>query len=329
MATADDKGKKPEHEEKTDALEATVSMEKGDDLEVEIVDDTPPKDKGRKPLDKKVDDPTDEELEEYSAGVKKRIKELTHARHDERRRAETLERERNELQQFAERLLTERKSMEQRFKAGAEEYGKVALEGAESALAKAKADLRAAHEAFDTDKIIEAQEALAQATLRMEKAKSYKVPAITPSQKADEEVQTRQPQQQAVKPDAKSLSWQARNQWFGQAGNEDATSYALGLHQKLVNSGVDPRSDEYYEQIDARMKSKFPELFDEDGDEVELDDKPKTRTKKPDTVVAPATRTPASPGKVRLTQTQVALAKRLGLTPQQYAAQVVKLQKEA
>lgn len=317
MATADDK--KPEEDTTVDLTGAE------DHLDVEIVDDTPPKDKGRKPLDKKVEDPTDDELEEYSSGVKKRIKELTHARHDERRRAETLERERNELQQFAEQLLNERKNLQQRFNAGAVEYGKVALEGAQAALDKAKADLRAAHEAFDTDKIIEAQEALASATLRVERAKSYKAPEQTTSQERDVDVKSRQPQQQ-VQPDAKTLSWQASNQWFGKPGNEDATSYALGLHQKLVNSGVDPRSDEYYEQIDARMQSKFPELFDDNDEEV--DEKPKTRTKKPDSVVAPATRTPAGPGKVRLTSTQVALAKRLGLTPQQYAAQVVKLQKE-
>lgn len=318
MATANN-----ELENKTDALEAEVSMDAGDDLEIEVVDDTPPKDRGRKPLDKEVADPTDEEIEDYSAGVKKRIKELTHARHDERRRAETLERERNELQQFAERLLHERKSIEQRFNAGAVEYGKVALESAEGALAKAKSDLRAAHEAFDTEAIVNAQEALASATLRVERAKSYRPPEVAASQERDIDVQPRQAQQQ-IKPDAKSLSWQARNQWFGT--DEEATSFALGLHQKLVKSGVDPKSDDYYEQIDARMKSKFPELFDEDG---EIDDKPTKPQKKPTNVVAPATRTPAGPGKVRLSSTQVALAKRLGLTNQQYAAQVLKLQKES
>jgi hypothetical protein len=293
------------------------------EIEIEVVDDTPPKDRGRKPLEKEVVEPSEEELEEYSASVKKRIKELTHARHDERRRAESLQRERDELENVARELLAERKTITERYNAGAEQFGKVALEGAQAALDKAKADLRAAHEAFDTDKIIEAQSALASATLRIEQAKSYKP---TPMQERKDEVQPRQPQK--VEPDQKSLSWQAENQWFGKPGNEDATSYALGLHQKLVNSGTDPRSDEYYEQINARMRSKFPELFD-DGDDGDEEAKPQTKSaKKPSTVVAPATRTTAGPGKVRLTQTQLALAKRFGLTPQQYAVQVVKLQKE-
>lgn len=312
-------------EKEGNEVEVNTKVDNDVEIEIEVVDDTPPKDRGRKPLEKQVVDPTDDELEEYSAGVKKRIKELTHARHDERRRAEALQRERDELEQVASQLLEERKTLTKRFNAGAEQYGKVALEGAQAAIDKAKADLRAAHEAFDTDKIVEAQEALAAATLRVAEAKRYKPTTL---QADTDEVQTREPQRQAVKPDQKSLNWQAENQWFGQAGNEDATSYALGLHQKLVNSGTDPRSDEYYEQINARMRSKFPELFDDGGGEDD-DPKPKTKSeKKPQTVVAPATRTPAGPGKVRLTQTQVALAKKFGLTPQQYAAEVLRVQKE-
>lgn len=326
MATAKKDGEFEFPDEKQ-KHEVDVDAKGGDDIEIEIevVDDTPPKDRGRKPLDKAVVDPTDEELEGYSASVNKRIKELTHARHDERRRAEALERERDELTRVTNELLTERKAITQRFNAGAEQFGKVALEGAQAALDKAKSDLRAAHEAFDTDKIVEAQEALASATLRVAQAKDYKP---TPMQERKDEVKSNKPQ--TVEPDQKALSWQAENQWFGQAGNEDATSYALGLHQKLVNSGTDPRSDEYFEHINARMKSKFPELFDgsDEGDDDEPTPRRKTSEKKPTTVVAPATRTPAGPGKVRLTQTQVALAKKFGLTPQQYAAQVVKLQKE-
>lgn len=325
MATAKKDGDEYKFPDEKNPNEVDVDNKDDVEIEIEVVDDTPPKDKGRKPLDKKVDDPTDEELEEYSGKVKTRIKELTHARHDERRRAEALQRERDELERVTTELLAERKTFAARYNAGAEEYGKVALEGAQAALDKAKSDLRAAHEAFDTDKIVEAQEALASATLRVAQAKNYKP---TPMQERKAEVQTEQPQRQAPKPDQKSLNWQAQNQWFGRAGNEDATSYALGLHQKLVNSGTDPRSDEYYEQINARMKAKFPELFDEDGDDGDDEPASKSSAKKPHTVVAPATRTTAGPGKVRLTQTQVALAKRLGLTPQQYAAQVVKLQKE-
>ncbi|MFZ9166312.1 MAG: hypothetical protein ACO22N_09670, partial [Ilumatobacteraceae bacterium] len=106
----------------------------------------------------------------------------------------------------------------------------------------------------------------------------------------------------------------------GANGFEEVTSFALGLHQKLVTSGVDPRSDEYFEQIDARVKSKFPEVFGEP-------DKPRNGSsqRKPATVAAPATRS-SGPRKVQLTETQIALAKKFGLTPQQYALQVAKLE---
>lgn len=310
-----------ETEVETDKPDISLKLEDG--TEIEIVDDTPAKDRGRKPLQKKVDDPTDEELDSYTQGVKQRIKELTHARHDERRRAETVERERDEAAQAAARLLEENRALRAQYAAGAQAFGTVQTEAAESALSAAKAKLRKAKEDFDADAEVEAQAELAAAMLRVQQAKNFRPPAV---QQEENVVQTRQPQQQRVEPDQKSLNWQAKNQWFGAQGFEEYTSYALGLHQRLVTSGVDPRSDQYYEQINARMQSKFPELFPEDDDrEIQQEAAPK----KPKTpIVAPASRAPAGPGKVRLTQSQLALAKRLGLTPQEYAMEIVKASKE-
>lgn len=289
------------------------------DVEIEIVDDTPERDRGRRPLDREVADPTEEEIESYSDKVKNRIKELTHARHDERRKAEALARERQELERLAQQLIDENKSLKQRYNAGQEVYVSTAKEKAESDLAAARKALKEAHESFDTDAIVEAQERLAEAKMRAEAVKNFKP---TPLQESEYELKTQQDSQAPAKPDEKSLRWQARNQWFGQDGFEEYTSYALGLHQKLVSGGIDPRSDEYYDQIDGRMKSKFPELF---GGE----DKPKSQdgARKPTTVVAPASRS-TSAGKIRLTATQVALAKKFNLTPQQYAAQVAKLENQ-
>lgn len=289
------------------------------DIEIEIVDDTPPQDRGRKPLEREVADPTEEEIETYSEKVQSRIKELTHARHDERRKAEALARERQELERLAQQLIDENKSLKQRYNAGQEVYATTAKEKAESDLDAARRELKQAHEAFDTDAIVAAQEKLAEAKMRAEAAKNFKP---TPLQESEYELKTQQTPQETVKPDEKSLRWQAKNQWFGQEGFEEYTSYALGLHQKLVSGGIDPRSDSYYDQIDGRMKSKFPELF---GNE----DKPRSGEvqKKPTTVVAPAARS-ASAGKIRLTATQVALAKKFNLTPQQYAAQVAKLENQ-
>ena len=287
------------------------------DVEIEIVDDTPPQDKGRKPLEKEVEDPTEDEIENYSENVKRRIKDLTHARHDERRAKEALLREKEELERLAQQLLHENKKLKTTVNTGTEEYVTMAKSVAETQLEKARRDLKAAQEAFDTDAILAAQEALLEAKLKAEYAKNFR-PA--PLQVDEEVVQTRQVEPQRVQPDQKTLRWQAKNQWFGAQGFEEVTSYALGLHQKLVTSGVDPRSDEYFEQIDARVKSKFPEVFG--GTE----DKPTTSSsRRPAAVAAPATRSSGAK-KVQLTQTQIALAKKFGLTPQQYAAQVAKLE---
>ena len=289
----------------------------GGDVEIEIVDDTPDKDRGRKPLDREVEDPTDDEIESYSDNVKRRIKDLTHARHDERRAKEALLREKQELERLAQQLLQENRNLKTTVNTGTEEYVTMAKTVADTQLEKARRDLKAAQEAFDTDAILAAQEALFEAKIAADRAKNLR---HTPLQVDDEVVQTRQPESQRVQPDEKTLRWQAKNQWFGAQGFEEVTSYALGLHQKLVTSGVDPRSDVYFEQIDARVKSKFPEVFGGN-------DRPTngSSTKRPTAVAAPATRSSGAK-KIQLTQTQLALARKFGLTPQQYAAQVAKLE---
>jgi hypothetical protein len=295
-------------------VEVTVS---GDDVEVEIVDDTPEKDRGRKPLDREVEDPTDEEIESYSDGVKKRIKELTHARHDERRAKESLLREKQELERLAQHMVSENTKLKEYVKSGTEQYAASIKQVADGELENAKRQYKAAYESGDADALVAAQEAMTDAKMRTEAAKNFRAP---PLQDAETTVQT-QPQASRPEIDEKTVRWQAKNQWFGSTGYEEHTSFALGLHQKLVNSGLDPRSDEYFERIDARMKSTFPEVF---GSE----DKPRSGdgSKRPSSVVAPATRSTGA-RKIQLTPTQVALAKRYGLTPQQYANEVAKLEK--
>ena len=295
-------------------VEVTVS---GDEVEVEIVDDTPEKDRGRKPLDRDVEDPTDEEIESYSDGVKKRIKELTHARHDERRAKESLLREKQELERLAQHMVSENTKLKEYVKSGTEQYAASIKQVADGELENAKRQYKAAYESGDADALVAAQEAMTDAKMRTEAAKNFRAP---PLQDAETTVQT-QPQASRPEIDEKTVRWQAKNQWFGSTGYEEHTSFALGLHQKLVNSGLDPRSDEYFERIDARMKSTFPEVF---GSE----DKPRSGdgSKRPSSVVAPATRSTGA-RKIQLTPTQVALAKRYGLTPQQYANEVAKLEK--
>jgi hypothetical protein len=307
-----------------DETEANVNgkdvnvTEHEDDVEIEIIDDTPVQDRGRRPLDREVEDPTDDEIETYTRGAQDRIKELTHARHDERRAKEALAREKQELERLAQQMLEENKRLKQYVSTGTEQYTQMAKTAADAELEKARRDYKAAQEAFDTDAILAAQEALLEAKMKVEQAKNFK-PA--PLQTQETEVQPRQTEPQTVRPDEKTLRWQAKNQWFGSDGFEEVTSFALGLHQKLVNSGVNPATDEYFEQIDARVKSKFPEVFGGTEDRPRNGDAPR----KPAAVAAPATRSSGAK-KIQLTTTQLALAKKFGLTPQQYAAQVAKLE---
>jgi len=295
-----------------------VSASAEADVEIEIVDDTPEQDRGRKPLDREVKDPTDDEIETYSDSVKKRIKELTHARHDERRVKEATMREKQELEKMAQHLLSENNKLKQYVNNGEQQYAATIQTATEAELNMARKKLKEAHEAFDTDAIIAAQEELSDAKMRATAAKNFRP---TPLQIDSDELQTRHQVPEQVQPDDKTLRWQARNQWFGQSGYEELTSFSLGLHQKLVNSGIDPRSDEYFERIDARMKATFPDVFGGQG-------RPKSGdgSRKPSTVVASATRSTGAK-RVQLSPTQVSLAKKFGLTPQQYAAELVKMEK--
>lgn len=299
----------PDEGTPTDEIQVDVITENSE-VEVEIIDDTPERDRGRKPLAKPVEDPTDDEINSYSDKVKGRIQELTHARHDERRAKEASLREKQELEIFAKRLIDENAQLKQYVDTGSKKYAEKMQESADHELETARRNYKAAQESFDTDAIIAAQEALTDAKLNLISAKNFKVPAL---QSEENVVQTQQQAPEVSKPDEKTLRWQAKNQWFGSPGNEDLTSFSLGLHQKLVNSGVDPRSDEYFEQIDARMKSTFPDMFG-------------GATKRPSTVVASATRSTGA-RKIQLTSSQVEMAKRFGMTPQQYALEVAKLEK--
>ena len=298
-----------------------ISVQADDDVEIAIVDDTPERDRGRRPLDREVSDPTDEELDTYTEGVKKRLKELTHARHDERRAKEALAREKQELERLALAMVEENKRLKLYVNNGSQHYVSLAQQAAEARLEKARQSLKAAQEAYDTDAIIAAQEELAEAKWATQSAKQMQPASL---QVETDGVQHQQPQPQQARPDEKTLRWQAKNQWFGASGFEEITSFALGLHQKLVANGVDPRSDEYFEQIDARVKSKFPEVF---GGE---DEKPRsqgTPAKKPASVVAPASRSTGKK-KIEFTPSQAALVKKFNLDPQVYAREILKLENQ-
>jgi len=294
-------------------LVAEVEVEEGD-VEIEVIDDTPEQDRGRKPLDREVEDPSDDEIAQYGDKVQKRMKELTHARHDERRAKEAALREREEAVVLAQRLIEENKKLRGAINTGSQEYVDALQTKADIELEMARRKLKEAQESYDSDAIMEAQELLTDAKLRQHQAKNISVQSL---QVSEEPVYSQNITQPVPVPDQKAMRWQQQNQWFGQ--DDEMTSLALAVHKKLVESGQDPRTDEYYERINARMREVFPDFFGVTRQAV---------TKKPATVVAPATRT-AGKKVVRLTKSQEALARRLGLTNEQYAKEISKLSSEA
>ncbi|NBS24517.1 MAG: hypothetical protein EBS78_11245 [Altererythrobacter sp.] len=314
----------PDEQEQTE--EKAKGGEVTADVEVEIVDDTPPQDRGRDPLPKEiVKELEDDTLDEYSDKVKKRLSQMKKVWHDERREKERAAREREEALRYAEAKSKEVIELRKRLGDGERRYKDEATKAAQTEIASAKDKLRQAYEANDPVQIADAQEALTDAKLRMKEVEYFR-PSL---QEQEKEVETEQQVRAPTTVDQKAEAWRERNTWFGV--DEEMTALALGLHEKLVRSGVDPRSDEYYRRVDERMRKLFPDAFESSDDveeeqtqstEVEVE-KPAPR-KKPN-VVAPASRSTA-PKKVRLTQTQLALARKFGLTPEAYAKELIKLE---
>jgi hypothetical protein len=277
------------------------------EIEIEIVDDTPEQDQNRKPLAEPVGEVTDDELSKYDESVQKRIKKLSHGYHDERRAKEAALREREEALRFAQKIVEENKYLKSDLTAHSSLLKNSAKANAESRLAQAKQKYKEAYDAGDSDALLQAQDDLTTARLVLEKLTNDAPLIVKPLQERETPVNIA-PQHTPEPPraDPKALAWQQQNQWFG--SDEEMTSFALGLHEKLVKNGVNPTSDEYYERLNSRIREKFPENF------------PGSK-RTSSNVVAPASRNVA-PKKVTLTQTQVALAKKLKIPLDLYARKV-------
>lgn len=308
-----------------EAPKKKAKAEPEDDFELEIVDDTPPQDRNRKPLPEEVKAELEQdETEEYSAKVKQRIDQLKKAWHDERRAKEEASREREAAARYAQQLTTERDRLRGQLTQGEQWALEQAKGRAHLQLDAAKRAYRDAYEQGDSDAIAEAQQNLSRATYQADQADAMYPLFNTPQrsqnsalQQQPEQVynQPQQPRVRAPEPDSQAKEWGDRNKWFG--NDDEMTSFALGLHQKLVKEGVPPSTGEYYERIDARMREVFPDKFE--------DATPKKEKRRPSTVVASAGRTPKGK-KVVLTQSQVTMAKRLGISPEAYAREVMKLE---
>jgi hypothetical protein len=281
--------------------------------EVEVVDDTPEQDRDRRPMDDAPKDATDDELAKYDESVRKRIQHFTKGYHEERRAKEAALREREEAVKLAQQIVEENKKLKGSLHQGQSALLEQAKKVVANEMEQAKRRFKEAYESGDAEALTAAQEEMTAVKMKAERVNNFRP---TPVQDDEKQVQIATAEPVRPKLDAKTQEWTEKNTWFGT--DDEMTSFALGFHNKLAKSGITPSSPEYYERIDARMKQVFPDAFESGGTEV-LEDA--TPSPKKSNVVAPATRSTA-PKKIVLTKTQVGLAKRLGLTNEQYARAV-------
>ena len=300
-----------------DDVKVTVADDQDDDqIIIDVEDNTPEEDRNKPPLPEKVKEELyNDELEDYSTKVKKKLIQMKKLAHDERREKENALREQQEAISFAQRVMEENKRLKSNLNNSEKNVLATVQKAVEMEMNEAKRAYREAYDSGDTDKVMEAQERLTQATLKVEKVKNFRP---QPLQEEETPVQMQPQPVQQVRPDPSAQAWQQENPWFGE--DEEMTSLALGLHERLKREGVAVSSQEYYRRIDATIRKRFPEKFEE---EAEQETRPTSRKS---SVVAPATRT-TSPKRVRLNPSELNLAKKLNLTPEQYAK--AKLEMEA
>ena len=273
-------------------------------VEVEQVEEKPVETKTEETKDEKAD-----ELKTYSEGVQKRIAKLT-------RKMREAERQKEEALPFAQSVKTERDSLQSRFVKADKSYVSEFETRVKSNMEAARSALRTAIEAGDVDAQVKAQEQMA--TLNADAVRLASLKSQQETEPKEEKQVNVSPSQaeQPVRTDPKAEAWAAKNSWFG---NDTAMTYtAFDMHKTLVEKeGFDPATDEYYEEIDKRLRLEFPQKFDKVAGN-------STETAKPAQTVASARR-PANTGRkrtVKLTPSQVAIAKRLGVPLEEYAKQL-------
>jgi hypothetical protein len=287
-----------------------IELDDSNDTEVEVIDDTPTESKRHKKMDDAPKDLDEDELNSYGEKVRKRLQHLQKGYHEANRKAEQADREREEALKAAQLVVDENKKLKGSLSQGQSALIEQSKKVLANELEQAKRQYREAYESGDSEALVNAQENLTSVKIKAERAENFR-PA--PLQEQENEVKTQQVTEPPVYVDQKAQKWRQNNEWFG--NDDEMTSFALGVHAKLAKQGVDLSSDEYYERVNARMRQVFPDYFESD----EPADEPVKRQKS--NVVAPATRS-SSPKKVVLTQTQVNIAKRLGVPLELYARKV-------
>jgi len=331
----DDEISRTSEEDKFLGIKHTVDTTKPEELSVEVVDDRPEEDQ-RSPAVRTSDDEgsaNEEELEQLGSRAQKRIKKLKWEFHEERRAKESSTKLANEAISYTQGLQTENQRLVQLVQDSQEALSHQAKQRASTALAMAEQAFKNAHDTGDSGEIARTQQDLTNAQLAQAYAPSvsqkiidnWKRNVLAQDQALANEASEQYVPEVLPEPTQSAVDWQEKNDWFGQ--DREMTSFAYGVHERLVGEeGIDPDSDEYYRLIDNRMKEVFPTHFStgstHSSNAVVVDTAPR---RKASPVVAPASRNSGAPSqRITLTQTQVKLAERLGITPQQYAAQLIK-----
>jgi hypothetical protein len=295
-----------------------ILSEDDPDIEVSVIDDTPKEDRNRPPRGE-VEGNLEEDIPGMSGRVKSRMDTLRYEFHNERREKESAQRENTEAVRYAQNVQTENKTLKDQLSNSRRLlYDQVSAKN-DVELDAAKARFKDAYETGDADAVADAQSEVSR--LHAERS-HYNVAAsdVRNEQPVSQEFSDQGQQQHVAPPDPKAVAWLQKNPWFQRPGYEQLTGFAIGVHEQLVRKGYDPRvHDEYYQTVDKELRDKFPDHFEKAPSS---GSGPPTSRKTP--VVAPAGRGGRKPSKVELSSSQVRLASKLGITPEQYAAQVVK-----
>ena len=320
------------HEVDEEAKGKPVDTEDDGGFEVEIEDDTPPEDRGRRPMKTQVEDVTEDELSEYDEKVQARIKKLGKGYHDERRAKEEALREREAAEKLTKQLWDQNRKLQEQVSLGSKAYIEQSKSSAELEFENAKKKYKEAYESGDSDAVVDAQAEVSRATLNLDKVQNMR-----PLQVEENDVQIQQRSTNQPNVSQRDQRWMQKNTWFGT--DPEMTASALGLHQKLAKEhGANfVGSDDYYKRVDATMRRRFPEYFDDaqsyeddapskKASEPAYEDEPPRRATKPANVVAPASRS-TPPNRIRLKASEAAIARRLGVPLEEYAKQVAQLKR--
>ena len=293
----------------------TQDVVSDDKFEIEIVDDTPQEEKPRLAEDREPEVPSDDEIDQYSAGVQKRINKLKFEAQEQERQKLEAHRLQEEALRYAQQIKSENEQLRKNLDAGEETLIGQAKGRVQAELDRAKVAYKEAIDAGDSDLILEANDKVTALKIEADKINNYK-PVKRPEPQAQPQYQQQSPAKPQVDP--RALEWGKRNTWFESPENTEMTGFAYGVHQRLMQEGIDPNTDQYYTEIDKAMRRVFPDKFDDGQVEVQAPQR------QGGSVVAAPSRTTKKSRTVRLTSTQASLAKRLGLSNEQYAAQLLK-----